>query len=72
MLNCEDPDIFEKYDYKVIPGGCRTTDPDSGEYEDVMCIDCIGGPFRLGGCENFPKAQAMAIEVGLIKPAFLH
>ena len=64
MLNCEDPDIFENYDYKVIPGGCRTTDPATGEYEDFMCVNCYGG--HPGYCEWYPKAIAMAIDAGFI------
>jgi len=65
MLNCDDPDVFENYDYEVIPGGCRTTDPDSGESEDTLCVYCCGG--HPGYCEWYPKATAMAKALPLKK-----
>ncbi len=65
MLNCDDPEVFEKYDYKVIPGGCRTIDPATGEYEDSFCANCYGG--YPGYCEWYPKAKKMATALKLKK-----
>lgn len=65
MLNCEDPEVFEKYDYKVVPGGCRTTDPATRESEDMLCVDCCGE--HPGYCEWFPKAKVKATALLLAK-----
>ncbi len=58
MLNHDDPDIFENYDRKLIPGGCRAIDPETGEYEDCWCNNCYGG--HPGYCEDYPKVMAVA------------
>jgi hypothetical protein len=53
----DDPDISETYKREIIPGGCRRTDPATGECEDFSCIMCQGG--QPGACKDYPKAQEL-------------
>ncbi|MEW6381535.1 MAG: hypothetical protein AB1611_18300 [bacterium] len=48
---------FENYTREVIPGGCRQTDPETGESEDFSCVTCNGG--QPGACGDYPRAQEL-------------
>jgi len=57
IMLSDDPDVSEIYTREIIPGGCRKTDPATGEYEDFSCIMCQGG--QPGTCDDYSKAQEL-------------
>lgn len=56
-MQSDAPDVFKLYTKEIIPGGCRQTDPATGECEEFSCIMCHGG--QPGTCDDYPKAQEL-------------
>jgi len=61
----DDPDVFKTYTRKIIPGGCRQTDPATGECEEFSCIMCHGG--QPGTCDDYQKAQELLEKAQITK-----
>ena len=64
-MQSDDTDIFKNCTREIIPGGCRQTDPATGECEDFSCITCQGG--QPGACDDYPKAQELTKNIKVMQ-----